>query len=354
MADLLRWRVAAILTAATICCLLAGFSAAVAQEQPADPVYPRVDAAVRYEVDAAWPQRPESVAPFGHVSGIAVDSADRVWVFNRGEDPVQVYTAEGEFLRTWGRGLGMTAHHLKLDREENVWLSDIGRHVVEKYTPSGQLLLRLGTENEAGEDETHLFMPTDMAIAADGHVYVADGYGNARVVHFDAEGRFVSTWGSIGSGPNQFSLPHAVAFDSQERLYVADRNNARVQIFNRQGDLLDSWSNVLVPWGFCITPEDDIWVCGSSPMRWWRGDEHPGEPLGVPPKDQLFLCFRPNGRVTQLWAVPKGEDGHEQPGELNWVHCLALDSKGAIYAGDILGQRAQKFVRREAESGAAE
>src|SRR5947209_17522951 len=116
--------------------------------------------------------------------------------------------------------------------------------------------------------------------------------------------------------PGQFGTPAARIGDSKGRAYVADRNNARMQVFDQQGTLLDVWDNVVIPWGLCITKDDEIWVCGSSPVR-WRPDDIA---LGCPPKDQLFLRFNPRGRLLQLWSVPLGVDGLEQPGELNWAH----------------------------------
>jgi hypothetical protein len=173
---------------------------------------------------------------------------------------------------------------------------------------------------------------------------VSDGYGNARIVHFTKDGKYVKEWGELGVKPGQFSIPHALAIDSKGRLYVADRNNVRVQVFNQDGKLLDEWRNVVVPWGFWMTKTDEIWVCGSSPMQWRKDDSA----LGCPPKDQVFMKFHPDGRLLQLWTVPKGADGLERPGECNWVHCIAEDSKGNLYVGDIRGKRAQKFVRVEA------
>jgi hypothetical protein len=183
-----------------------------------------------------------------------------------------------------------------------------------------------------------------MAFAKNGDILVADGYGNSRIVRFDASGRFLAAWGTLGGGSNQLSLPHAIAIDSRDRVYVADRNNARIQVFSTSGELLDSWTNLLVPWGLWIAPNDDLWVCGSSPMAWAHHRKYPTAPLGCPPKDQLFMRFDPAGKLLQLWTLPKGEDGKEKPGDLNWVHGIALDSHGNVYLGDIIGQRIQKFV----------
>jgi hypothetical protein len=306
--------------------------------------YPRVDVAPAYEVDPKWPQRPSGV-PCSDVPGIAVDRQDQVWIFTRTNPAVQVFTAEGRFVRGWGEGVVSSAHHIKIDREGNVWLADVGFHVVRKCTPEGKVLLTIGTLGKAGEGTNLLNKPTDMAIAPNGDAFISDGYGNSRVTHFDRTGKFIKAWGTLGTGRENFSLPHAIAMDSRGRLYVADRNNVRVQVFNQRGKLLDSWHDVVVPWGLCIIDRDEIWVCGSSPMTWRLDPKYPTAPLGCPPKDQLFARFNTEGKVQQLWTVPKAEDGKERPGELNWVHCLALDSKGNIYAGDIIGKRAQKFVR---------
>jgi hypothetical protein len=319
-------------------------SAAAAQTEL--PAYPRVTLSTWYQVDPSWPQRPENM-PWAATPGIYVDGRDQVWVFTRANPPVQVYTAGGKFVRAWGGDLigttrtGTSSHHIKIDGQGQVWLADAANHVVLQCTPEGKLVKRLGTAGESGCDETHFNRPTDMAVTPDGQVFVSDGYGNARVVHFDARGRFVKAWGKLGTAPGEFNLPHAIALDSQGRLYVADRNNARVQVFDQEGKFLDQWQNLLVPWGFWVTPKDEIWVCGSSPMPWREEDKV----LGCPPKDQLFMKLDTSGRVLQLWTVPKGVDGEEKPGDLNWVHAIALDSQGNIYATDIVGQRAQKFVR---------
>jgi hypothetical protein len=307
-----------------------------------EPGYPKVDVAIGYKVDPDWPHRPRGVE-WGEMPGVAVDREDHVYLFTRAKPPIQVYDVKGTLLDSWGEDTVVKAHHLKIDHEGNVWLADIGDHTVKKFTPKGKLLQTLGTRNVPGKDRTHFNQPTDMAITREGEIFVADGYGNARIVHFDARGNYVKQWGELGSQPGQFSIPHAICADSKGRLYVADRNNVRIQVFDQQGKLLDVWNNLITPWGFWITPRDEIWVCGSSPMRWRKTDEA----LGCPPKDQVFMKFSTQGKLLQLWTVPKARDGLERPGELNWVHGIAEDSRGNLYVGDIIGKRAQKFVRIE-------
>jgi hypothetical protein len=313
---------------------------AAQQKKGASPDYPHVNLATWFEVDANWPKKPSGFQ-WGDMPGVAVDRKDRVWIFTRSSPPVQVYEAGGKFVKAWGAETVGKAHHIKIDREGHVWLADIGHHVIRKYDEDGKVLLTLGTPDEPGEDSTHLDKPTDMVISPAGDIFVSDGYGNNRVVHFDRDGKFVKAWGKMGTEPGEFSCPHAIAMDSAGRLYVADRNNVRVQVFEQSGKFVTEWRNVITPWGLWITDADEIWVCGSSPMSWDNASM-----LGCPPKDQVFMKFDPTGRLLQLWTVPKGADNHEKPGECNWVHCIAVDSKGNLYAGDIKGKRAQKFTRQ--------
>ncbi len=333
--------------ASALLCQVAGSAQAqrpVAAPSPQPPAYPRTNLAPHYVVAPDWPQRQPEI-PWDQMPGLAVDRQDNVWIHTRTNPAVQVYSPEGRYLKGWREdNTNSLSHGIKFDREGQVWLVDVGLHVVRKFTPEGQPLLTLGTPGEPGEDQRHFNKPTDIAFAPDGDIFVSDGYGNSRVVHFDRRGRFVKAWGSLGVQPGQFSIPHAIACDSKGRLYVADRNNVRVQVFNTRGRLLAVWANILVPWGIWVSAKDEIWVCGSSPMTWRTDPKYPTAPLGCPPKDQLVVKFHPDGRVLQLWTMPKGEDGREKPGELNWLHALALDSQGNIYVGDIIGRRVQKFV----------
>lgn len=304
----------------------------------ADPGYAKVPTVVEYDVDPDWPKRPDHVSAGGWVSGLAIDEEDQVWFFKKGEDPVQVYTTDGEFVRTWGKGDFVDPHQLRIDHEGHVWVADFGLHVVQKYTPEGRLLQTLGTHGEAGEDDTHFNRPTDMAITPSGDIFVTDGYGNRRVVHFDKDGKFVKAWGHYGSEPGQFVLPHAIVLDSQGRLYVADRNSGRIQVFNQEGRFLDQWSNLIMPWGLSATADDELWVCGSSP-HWWYRDGAYNEY-----KDQILMRFSNDGRVKQVWTLPLGNPDNPEPGDTIGAHCIAEDRQRNLYVGDIYGERAQKFV----------
>jgi NHL repeat len=315
--------------------------AAAAPKQASRPTYPRINLATGYDVISSWPTGHKDL-PWGAVAGIAIGPDEQIWTFNRGPVPVQVFSPNGELLRSWGEGQFREPHQVRINREGDVWLVDSGLHCVRKYTTDGKLLLTIGTPGEPGEDSTHFNRPTDLAITSGGDLFVADGYGNNRIVHFDRHGQFVTAWGSLGVGRGQFSLPHSIAADSHGRLYVADRNNARVQVFDQTGRWLDEWRDLLVPWHIVITDRDEIYVCGSSPMRWPRIPV-PGLVVGIPPKDQVVIIFAPDGRVLRLSTFPKGQ----RPGELDWLHALAVDRRGNLYLGDIQGRRAQKFLRLE-------
>lgn len=302
---------------------------------------------VEYDVVPDWPKRPDHVSGKGWVSGIAVDAKDQVWFFRKGPDPVQVYTAAGDFVRTWGRDLFVNPHQMRIDPEGNIWVADFGLHIVQKFTPEGQLLLTLGVKGEKGEDEKHFNMPTDMAITPAGDIFITDGYGNRRIVHLKSDGTFVKTFGTAGPGPGQFILPHAIIVNSEGLLYVADRNSGRVQIFRQDGTFVDQWSNILMPWGLSVNSADEIWLCGSSPHWWFRHGVYPEY------KDQLFMKFTSSGRPLQTWMLRLGDIGTDKdhpdtsrlmPGETVGVHCIATDSQQNVYVGDIYGERAQKFV----------
>ncbi len=305
-----------------------------------EPKYPRIDTAIGYKVDPSWPKRPKGVT-WDACTGVDVDADDNVYVYTRGTPPVQVYAPNGKYLRGWGQGVLRSAHYIHIDPEGNIWAPCLETHTVRKFTPEGKLLLTLGTEGQSGCDEKHFNLPTDVAVSKAGDVYIADGYGNNRIVQFKADGTFVKSWGKVGVKPGEFSVVHAVELDSKGRIYECDRNNARVQVFDPSGKFLTEWRHIMVPWGIHITPNDEVWICGSTPMRWPKEGGY-----GSPPKDQMFVRFDTSGKVRQIWGLPMCAEGKEKPGEVNVAHGIAVDSKGNVYIGDVNGKRVQKFVRQ--------
>ncbi len=303
-------------------------------------VYPEVTSnRGRLVVDPDWPHKPEGVE-WGAVPGITVDSHDQVYVFNRNQPAIQVYRVDGTWVRSWEVPNPSGAHHVRLDPQGNVWLTDFRHHVVHKFSSEGQLLQTLGEAGQSGDGEGRFGGPTDKAFLPDGRFFVADGYGNRRVARFDAIGRFLGQWGEDGTEPGQFALPHAIVIDSTGRVYVADRNNARIQIFDTSGHLLDVWDDRLVPWGLEITEDDHLWVCGSSAVP------HP-DGTGwtiAPPPDQVVMKRSRAGEILFHVELESPTTSPSQPGQVDWVHGIAADSQGNLYLSDIQGQRAQKFV----------
>lgn len=309
--------------------------------------YPKINLSAGYQVDPTWPKRPEGIQ-WRYVTGVAIDAQDRIYTLNANAPQVQVYDTQGNLLNSWGTGLFAAPHFIRIAPDGNVWTTDYRHHTVRKFTPQGELLLTLGVPNEAGNDTTHFNMPTDVVIAPAGDIFVTDGYGNNRIVHFDQHGRFIKAWGELGVNPGQLSQPHSIAMDSKGRLYVGERNNCRIQIFDQEGQPLTEWRNLINPWGIWISPKDEIYVCGSAPARWTeRGN------LGNPPSDQLLIKFDTEGKAQELWVFPLAKEGEMIPGALDWVHGIAVDSHGDLYLGDVADESkahlVQKFIRLAAE-----
>ena len=322
-------------------------TAAAAFAQPNHPApFPRIDLAQGYRVDASWPkEQPKGGEWTAAMSGIAIAPDGNIWTINRGAIPIQVYKPSGELVKSWGQGMFRNAHTVRFDRQGALWVIDTLSQTVRKFSQDGQVLMTIGTLNEPGEDATHLNQPNDVAFAPNGDIFISDGYGNDRVAVFNKDGKFLRAWGKLGIKPGEFSQPHSIAVDSRNRVYVADRNNARVQVFDAQGKQLGEWRNLITPWYIVITPADEIYVAGSSPMLW--SDKPASAPfLGTPPKDQILVKFDPDGRVKQLWTFPKGVDGKPPSGhgEVNWIHAIAIANDGTLYTAEVEAMWAQKFL----------
>ena len=203
----------------------------------------------RYEYQPGWAKLPSGTSLHG-VSGVAVDSMDRVYVFQRQGPPVLVFDRHGHFLEPWERrdGVPADAHHIHVGPDDTVYLTDRDAHQVLLYDTSGQLLRSLGTRDQAAM-QSPFNHPADVCAAPSGELYVADGYGNSSVHRFSADGDYISSFGSPGSGPGQFRVPHSIRVSEDGRVYVADRENHRVQVFTAEGEFSDRMDRFQVPYG---------------------------------------------------------------------------------------------------------
>ena len=228
--------------------------------------YPHEGSLMEYRVAIRFGQEPNTMPEgwtFGRVSAVATDSTGHVFVFHRGDvaDPILVFDGEGNYVRSFGRDMDFgNEHGLRVDRHDNVWITDNGKHLVMKFSNEGELLMTLGIEGQEGATDETFGRPADIAFGPNDELYVADGYGNSRVVKYDSEGNFVTTWGTPGSAPGEFDLVHSIAVDSQGRVYASDRENNRIQIFDENGELLRMWTHLGATQNIFITPDDQVWV----------------------------------------------------------------------------------------------
>lgn len=222
-------------------------------------------------------------------------------------------------------------HGLTIDREDNVWLTDVGLYQVFKFTHDGKLLLTLGERAKPGDDRSHFNLPTDVAVLADGSFYVSDGYKNARVVKFAADGRYEFEWGGKGDAPGKFNLPHGIAVDSHGRVIVCDRTNSRLQVFDARGKFLTQWKGAHIgrPYGVAVGTDDHVFSVDG------------GDPTAEPAERGKVVELDAEGRVLDTFGSPgKG------PGQFQLGHDIAVGPDGAVYVAEGSGKRVQKFVRK--------
>ena len=255
----------------------------------------------------------------GESSGIALNSKGNIFLFQRAKPMLAEYDGQGKFIRSIGEGLFDHPHGLRIDDQDNIWTTDDGNHLVLKLSPAGRVLLVLGRINWGAEGDWLFNRPADVAFAKDGAIYVADGYGNSRIVKFDREGNFIKTWGKFGSGKGEFNLPHTVVVDNQDRVYVGDRENKRIQIFDADGNFLKEWTGVGYPYGLVLAPDGHFWMADGGYDR--------------------IVELDPNGNI--LGAI--GQPGHA-PGQYAWAHFLAVGKDRRIYVADVLNWRFQVLV----------
>jgi DNA-binding beta-propeller fold protein YncE len=274
-----------------------------------------------YRVVRRFPQLPPGLK-LGAAPGVATDADGNLLLFHRGDParPILVFDKSGKFLRSFGDGLFTAAHGLRIDPQGNVWATDAENHTVVKFSPEGKVLLKLGERDVAAEDEKHFNKPTDVAFAGNGDFYVSDGYGNSRVVKLDKDGRFLFAWGKKGTGPGEFDTPHAIRLDSKGDVYVADRENKRIQVFTPEGKFIRQFAAGIAPYGLFIMPDDTLFVADGLAHE--------------------VLKLDPTGKVLARWG-----GGGREPGKFLLPHGITVGGDGAIYVAEITGARVQKFER---------
>ena len=217
-----------------------------------------------YRVVPGWGALPPGLR-FGEVPGMTIDATGRVFAFTRAEPPVIEFDPAGTVLKTWGEKMFVWPHGIRVDRDGFLWITDgrardgIGQQVF-KFTRDGQLVMTLGKKGVSGEGPDTFNSPTDVAVAANGDIFVSDGHVNSRIVKFAKDGTFIKAWGKRGDGPGEFNVPHTIFFDSRGRLLVGDRSNRRIQIFDQEGTFLDQWTQFGSPSGIFIAPDDTLYV----------------------------------------------------------------------------------------------
>jgi len=282
----------------------------------------------RYRVLENWAQLPEGWE-FKDVAAVACDRQDRVYVFNRGEHPMIVFDREGRFLRSWGEGQYPRAHGLHIDAEDNLYLTDDGGHFVRKCTTDGKVLLELGVPGQPAPfmSGRPFHRCTHTALSPQGDIYVSDGYGNARVHKYSPDGKLLFSWGEPGTDPGQFNVAHNIATDDEGWVYVADRENHRVQVFDGKGRYETQWNNLHRPCG--------LYCCGGAKPHFIIGELGPGMNINreYPNLGPRLSIVDGSGRLI---ARLGGEQGPGlESGRFIAPHGLAVDSRGDIYIGEV-------------------
>ena len=278
-----------------------------------------------YEELAGWAQLPEGWT-FKEVADVTVDAQDRVYVFNRGDHPLMVFEADGSFVCAWGEELFVRPHGITTGPEGTLYCVDDGAHCIYQCSFDGQVLMTIGVPGEPTPRYSGrpFSQPTKVALApGTGELYVADGYGNARVHKYTADGQHLLSWGAYGTDPGEFNLVHSVATDGEGRVYIADRESHRVQVFDDQGNYLDQWNNMHRPCGLHI--EGDRAYIGQLLASLSVNAGYPNLGACVSIHD---LTGR---RLGRLGGVRPGEE----PGQFTAPHGLAVDSRGDIYVGEV-------------------
>jgi DNA-binding beta-propeller fold protein YncE len=279
----------------------------------------------RYEAVIGWAKIPSEVR-LGDVAAVAVDRRDNVFLFTRGDDPVIVLDSDGNVLRTWGHGMFTRPHGIHLGPDESLYCTDDGDHSVRKCTFDGKLLLEIGVPGQSAPfmSGRPFHRCTHTALSPQGDIYVSDGYGNACIHKYAPDGRHLLTWGRSGSAPGEFYIPHNLVCDDAGWVYVADRENHRVQIFDGAGRYETQWNNLHRPCAFCLS--------GGEERLFYAGEIGPAliPTLAFPNLGPRLSILDAGGQlIARLSAGPAGVGRFIAP------HGIAVDSSGDIYVGEV-------------------
>jgi len=300
-------------------------------QRPSDPalLVPETAPELDYVVAPTAVTLPAGVT-MGATASVAFDANGHLFVLTRGDKTFFEFNPDGSFIRSFGDKLFTRSHGLRIDRDGNLWATDVGGHIVVKMTRDGQPLLTIGTKGEAGEwneatGSHKLNQPNDVVLAGNGDVFVAQGHtpgaeGDARVLKFDKNGKFIKSWGGKGSGPGQFQVAHGIAIDAKGLVWVADRENQRIQLFDQDGKFVREVKYKGLPCSLDIGRQYMYMVNGFA-----------GQVL------RLDL----NGKVLAAMGKPgKG------PGEFGEAHMIAVSQKDEIFVADSVNAALVKFVKK--------
>ncbi len=267
-------------------------------------------------------------ATYKEATSVAVDADDNVYVFNRGTHPMIVFNPEGDILDTWGHGVFKTPHGVTVGPDGNIYCVDVGDHTIRKYTPKGEQLMELQAGHPAGAMSGDPFnRPAHIAVDRDsGDLFVADGYSNARVHRYDPTGRLITSWGESGTGPGQFNIVHNVIIDDAGLVYIADRENQRVQVFDRDGNFQTQWNDMSRVAAITMDNTDDPLV--------YLGEYYCGiasNSMGTDLGPRVSVMDRKGKVLARLGTEAYGDE----PGRFYSPHGLAVDSKGDLYVAEV-------------------
>lgn len=297
---------------------------------------------IAFEVIENWEQLPGGYQHLD-VDGVAVDSRDRVYLLTRKDARVIVYNPDGTFVQSWGKDIFTPrTHGIAIDKDDFIYTTDDGDHTVRKFTPEGKQIMILGipnTPSDTGYDITRglssiafggppFNRPTGVTVTDSGEIYVCDGYGNARIHRFSADGQLIQSWGEPGIDPGQFNLPHGICTDCQGRVFLADRENDRIQIFSADGEFIDQWTHLQRPTDVCIDKNGLIYVSS----LWWRVGQRSF--VNGPIRHDLpghITVLNGDGNVLLRWASAD----RCAPGNFIAPHTLCVDSRGDMYVGEV-------------------